>query len=268
MSEEIEEKPHIELPFDEEKLDLGEWVYQHRVALCISIIIYLVAAIIFVAAKISLITNNSTNVIAIDLNMQQLEELERQRDELKKSVEELQQQKTQDWAKVQNRVSNANSTERSEVRDDRNTDVDQLLKDAAEFQERMAANKSAYESGVAEAKAIKERAKENTEDKQDKSERKDTNIKGNVTVTYSFDKPVRHSQRLTVPAYQCEGGGEVVVQVTINTNGDVISAKIGYGGDSCMQNSAIQAAKASKFSVNSSAPSRQTGVITYLFIPQ
>lgn len=265
MSENIEDKPYLDLPFEEGKFDFGEWVYAHRVALCVTLIFYLLLAILFVAAKITLVTSRVERVMAIDL--QQLAELERRRDELKKSVEELQRQETMDWAKVQNVASNENA-QSSEVRDDRNTDVEELLRDAAEFQERMAANRAAYESGVAEAKAIKERKPKVEEKPQNESQRRDANVKGNVTVSYSFNDPVRHSQRLSVPAYQCEGGGEVVVQVAIGVSGEVISAKVTRGGDDCMQQTAISAARASKFNYDKSAPSKQVGTITYIFVPQ
>ncbi len=268
MSKNEEVYPEIKLPFDEEKFDLGTWVYTHYVGICITIIAYLLIAIAFVSFKIKLETSHATNAIAIDL--QQIEKLEKQRDELQKIVETLQKQKETDWDKVQNRASNTNALN-EQLRDNRNTNVQKLMEDAAKFQEQMEANRTTYESGMAAAKAIKEQKNTTPLDFDQTSnndERRDVNIKGNVTVSYSFSNPVRHAAKLTVPAYQCEGGGEVVLEVTINRRGYVTSTKLISGGDDCMQQTAISAAKTSQFNLDQSAPSRHTGEITYIFIPQ
>ncbi len=266
MSSNYGEKPHIKLPFESDEFNLGEWVYTHRAGLCITLIIYLIMAIAFLTAKITLDSTPHTKGIMIDL--QELSELERQRDELKKSVEELQKEQdlSNDWKSVQNRTSNENALD-ERIKDDRNTDVEKLLKDAAEFQRKMEANRETYESGVAEAEAIKDN-RPTEKDNESNSERRDSNVKGNVTVSYSLNNPVRHAQQLVVPTYLCEGGGQVVVDIVVSQSGEVISAKVASGGDLCMQESALSSARASKFDRNTSAPARHSGTITYLFIPQ
>ncbi len=272
MSDNIGEKPEIKLPFEGDKFDIGEWAYAHRIGLSVTLIVYLIIAISFMLFKITLEINPKITAVAIDL--QQLAELERKRDELKRSVEILQQMDNTEWQSIQNKISNESASqseprfeEQSQVQDDRNTNVDKLLADAAEFQRKMAQNRADYESGLAEAKAIKER-KQNSDSSEQSNERRDQNIKGNVTVSYSFESPVRHAQRLTVPAYQCEGGGEVVVTVVVNQNGDVTSAKVVSGGDDCMQQTALSAAQSSRFNVDVSAPSKHQGRISYIFVPQ
>lgn len=266
MSREQDEIEDIILPFESDNFDLGDWVYTHRMGLCITVITYLVMAIAFLTAKITLDATPHTKGIMIDL--QELAELEQKRDELKKSVEELQKNRdlSNDWKSVQNRASNENALD-ERVMDDRNTDVEKLLEDAAKFQENMAANRESYESGVAEANAIKNRPT-SQETNNSSSERKDSKVKGNVTVSYSLNNPVRHAQRLVVPAYLCEGGGEVVINIAVSQSGEVVSAEVESGGDRCMQESALSSAKASKFDTNTSAPARHTGTITYIFIPQ
>ena len=73
---------------------------------------------------------------------------------------------------------------------------------------------------------------------------------------------------LAVPAYKCEGGGEVVVEITVNRAGDVTNARVVEGGDECMRSSALGSARRSRFNIDDSAPARQQGTITYIFIPQ
>ena len=63
-------------------------------------------------------------------------------------------------------------------------------------------------------------------------------------------------------------GGEVVVRITVNRAGEVTHASVASGGDDCMRESALRAARNSLFNIDNSAPARQTGTITYIFIPQ
>ena len=65
-----------------------------------------------------------------------------------------------------------------------------------------------------------------------------------------------------------EKGGEVVVGITVNPSGEVVAAKVASGGDDCMREAALEAARNSLFNIDDSAPARQSGTITYLFIPQ
>ena len=96
----------------------------------------------------------------------------------------------------------------------------------------------------------------------------DRKVQGRVTVSFSLVDPVRHARHLVVPAYQCEGGGEVVVRITVNRAGEVTHASVASGGDDCMRETAVRAARNSVFDINDAAPARHTGTITYIFIPQ
>lgn len=79
---------------------------------------------------------------------------------------------------------------------------------------------------------------------------------------------MRTSRSLNIPAYRCEGGGDVVVEITVNRAGEVVNARVQSGGDECMRESALRAARVSRFNIDQSAPARQQGTITYIFIPQ
>jgi TonB family protein len=90
-------------------------------------------------------------------------------------------------------------------------------------------------------------------------------------VSFSLSNPTRYSDNIVVPGYRCEKGGEVVVDITVNRSGDVVAAAVNKGlsdSDNCMHETALDAARRSRFNLDGSAPERQTGTITYLFIPQ
>lgn len=253
-------RPRLKLPFDNRREDAGSWAYDHRVGLCVTLIAYLVLMIAFVSSKIVIGRRASQQGMYIDL--QSLAELEEERDRLEREVSQRQEQDPIDWRSIRNRASNENALN-EELRDDRGTNTAELNEAAAEAEARMRANREAYEEGLAEERAIRQRSGAGGE-----SEHRDVRVKGRVTVSFSLTNPVRTSRWLEIPAYRCEGGGEVIVAVTVNRAGEVTAARIREGGDECMRQAALEAARASLFNIDSSAPARQEGTITYIFIPQ
>ena len=254
-------RQRIPLPFDNSREDAGEWAYDHRIGLCVTIIAYLLIGIIFVASKLTLGSGSHTDGIYIDLPM--LETLEEERDRLLKEVE-LNNSRI-DWSRIRNAQSNDNVLNEN-VTDDRGTRTSELNESAAEAAERMRANREAYERGLAEAEALGTRPSgdEGTAGDRQNNDRK----LSNVTVTLSLKDPVRYRRNLVVPAYQCEGGGEVVVGITVNRAGEVIAASVISGGDECMRSASLSAARSSTVNVDETAPVKQNGTITYIFIPQ
>ncbi len=251
----------LRLPFDNRREDIGSWAYDHRVGLFITIIIYLIIGIGFFASKIVIGRKVSQQGMYIDL--QTVEMLEKERDRLAEEVRRANQKI--DWSKIRNTSSNENALNEN-LADDRGTKTAELNSDAEAVEARMRANREAYERGLKDAK----RAGERTEEGKSSSDNanSDRKVKGSVTVSFSFKNPVRYSRYLVKPAYRCEGGGEVVVKAVIDRTGKVLSAVVVSGGDECMRQTSISAAKGSTFDHNSDAPAKQEGTITYIFIPQ
>ena len=254
--------PKLQLPFEQKKTDAGEWAYDHRIGLCVTLIAYLVLAIAFMVGKIVVGAKPSVQGIIIDTKT--LAELEAEEMRLEQEVRARQQaQEGGDWRDVRNQYSNENALE-ERSRDDRGSMSSSLKESAEAVGERMQANRDAYEQGLAEERAIRERMGRSGKD--DRTQ--DSRARGRVTVSFSLTDPVRTRRYLEVPAYQCEGGGEVVVGITVNPSGEVVAAKVASGGDDCMREAALEAARNSLFNIDDSAPARQSGTITYLFIPQ
>lgn len=80
----------------------------------------------------------------------------------------------------------------------------------------------------------------------------------------------RKPKGLPKPAYTSNEQGIVVVKIVVNREGKVVSAIPGVKGsttlDSALLSAAKQAALNTKFDKKTSAPSKQTGTITYHFI--
>ena len=150
----------------------------------------------------------------------------------------------------------------SQLKDDRNTDADQLYKDA----ERLANELKAGQS------AIQEDAREETVElpskkKEDKSKTKE--YSGPAVISYNLDG--RKASHLSIPAYRCYGSGDVTVIITVDPSGKVVGAQVMdeiSSSDQCLRSFAVRAARLSRFSASPNAPARQRGEIVYRFIAQ
>ncbi len=252
----------MHLPFENRHKDAGEWAYDHRIGLSVMIICYLVLAIVFVGSKI--ILNEKPHMQGMYIDLQDLETLAEEKERLEREIE-MKQMSNLDWSSVRNLTSNE-ALLNENLQDDRGTRTEALNASAREIAEGMESNRAAYEAGLAEAEAILDKGREKSDAKE--SEGQDTKFKGNVTVSFVLKDPVRTKRHLVVPAYRCEGGGEVVVAITVNRGGEVTAAKVVSGGDDSMREAALDAAWKSLFNIDMSAPERHNGTITYLFIPQ
>ena len=161
-------RPKLRLPFDNRREDAGEWAFDHRAGLCVTLIAYLLLAIAFVGAKIVVGGRPAAQGFYIDL--QQLEQLAAEKERLEREVRRRQQQEPIDWKSIRNDVSNENAKLDESLRDDRGTNTAALNDAADAAQERMRANREAYERGLAEAEAIRRR-RERTDERGESSDR-------------------------------------------------------------------------------------------------
>lgn len=256
-------RQRLRLPFDGRKQDWGDWAYTHRKGL----VALLIAAVAFLATLLVMefqLSGEPSYQEAMFVDTRTLEEILEEKERLEREIER---KKAQDieWERVRNMQSN-DALVNEAVTDDRGTDVDKLNEQAEAVAERMAANRNAHNAGMAEVDAIGKGEK--SDDKACEKKGSDSHYKGGVTVRYKFENPVRNKRDLVIPAYRCETGGQVEVSVVLNQGGEVISAKVTWGGDEEMRREALRAARASLFDINLNAPDRQTGTITYTFIPQ
>lgn len=256
-------RQRLRLPFDNRKQDAGEWAYDHRIGLSVMVIAYLIVGILFFASKI--VIGSKPHMQGIYVDLKTLAELEAEKERLEREIE-LKQQSQIDWSAVRNLQSN-DALLNENLRDDRGTNTSEINESAADIAAGMAANRAAYEAGLAEAQSILDADRSSGEESKPR-EQQDAKYKGGVTVRYSFENPVRTKRELIIPAYKHDTGGQVVVAVVLNQGGEVISARVTSGGDERMREEALKAARASLFNIDSTAPTRHSGTITYTFIPQ
>ena len=149
----------------------------------------------------------------------------------------------------------------AQLKDDRDTDADQLYKDAERLAEEL-------KSGQIED-ARDETVELPSEQKKKKDDTKKKEFKGKAVVTYNLDD--RKASSLKIPAYKCYDSGDVTVIITVNNSGPVVGAKVLdeiSSNDMCLRNAAIRAARTSRFNSSPTSPPNQTGEILYRFIAQ
>jgi hypothetical protein len=102
-----------------------------------------------------------------------------------------------------------------------------------------------------------------------RDEVKRSTFKGKSNIHYLLGN--RYHLQLPIPVYLAQGGGEVVVDIVVNRNGDVLSAtpRVPVNlNDPTILAYAKQAAEKTLFNPSSSAPEKERGTITYLFVAQ
>lgn len=250
-------RDRLRLPFDNSKEDPISWIYARRIGLLITVVALFAWFIISISAKVGDEVERIPDTIYIDMS-----EVEVAENETTPKPQENQ-PSDYDWRSVRNLSSNEGVSNEA-LEDEKGTDVEALNAAAKAIEAERIANQKAYEKG------LKDATTPIYDKKADKGAnlQKDVKVKGRVTVGFSFNNPIRYSRYLVKPAYRCEGGGEVVVSVVLNQRGEVISAQVVSGGDECMRQTAVEAARNSRFDINNNAPTKQRGTITYTFIPQ
>lgn len=267
-NKELRSRKPLRLPFDtHRRLHWSQWVFAHRWGLIVTVSIYLLGMIGFLSYRIILNPLDSSSILVEFEKEPEPPKPEPTPEELRQI--EIERLAEQEYERVANKVSNENSKLNASLKDDRRSSAKDIYKEVDRIAREMAAGKEAYERGLIEASKPTNTSKKSTDKSSETEPKERANVKGDVVVSYSLEN--RTDTYLYIPAYQCRGGGTVVVSITVNRNGRVTAAtvdKASSSADDCMMEMAVKSAQASTFNVSASAPDRQRGTITYKFVPQ
>ena len=231
---------------------------EDRAGLYITVIFHLLVIIVLLASQISSALRKGESFL-IDFSKQEIIEEKKKEENLKEEVKQKLDRMLDSYAGVP--IRNIAVDRRSTLKDDRNTNAEELYKEA----ERLARElENGYEIDEPDdyipiSKPVSQK----------KEPQKKQQYSGPSVVSY--DLAGRKASRLSIPAYRCFGAGHVTVIITVDPSGNVVNAKIQEdvsSNDKCLRDFAIRAARTSKFSASSSAPPRQIGNIVYMFIAQ
>ena len=230
-----------------------------KAGLYITAIIHLAVIIILLLCQIGYSVQRE-NTFVLDFTKQEEKERIEQQEELQRSA--LEQLEGMLAIARGQRIRNVAVNRSSQLKDDRNTDADQLYRDA----ERLAQD---LRDGQNRPLDDPDDFVQDPVSKPDKPEPKKEAYSGPSVLSWSLDG--RRATHLPIPAYRCVGAGEVTVIITVNNQGKVLDAKVDDGAssrDGCLRSFATRAARMSKFNASTTAPARQLGTITYAFIAQ
>lgn len=98
---------------------------------------------------------------------------------------------------------------------------------------------------------------------------KPVKIEGATTVWHDLKD---RDRRAGAPAYLCKDQGRVAIRVTVERSGRVRKAEFdpsqSYSVDECMLEQALESARSTPFTPNTTAPDPQSGTLYFLFVPQ
>ncbi|MGN1214671.1 MAG: hypothetical protein ACI4TJ_00345 [Candidatus Cryptobacteroides sp.] len=231
---------------------------EDRAGLYITVIFHLVVVIVLLVCQLGAAIKGE-NTFVLDFSKQEEIEKEKEEQDFKESVSQRLDELIATSAGTP--IRNIAVDRGSALKDDRNTDAEQLYKDAEKLARDL---KNGFKVDEPDDDYV-------AVDKKGRNEEKSTGQSYSGPSVVSYELEGRKASRLSIPAYRCMGSGHVTVLITVDPSGNVINAKVQDGvssDDRCLRDFAIRAARLSKFSVSKTAPARQMGNIVYMFVAQ
>lgn len=231
---------------------------EDRAGIYITVIVHLVVIIVLMAFKLGSLIQKEHSFVLDFTKAEAIEKLQKEL-EFKQAVNDrLNELLSADGGYVANVT-----VDRSELKDDRSSaeDARKLYEDAQRLQEDLERGVSPKENEIVAAPdPVKPAAK---------PERSPVQYSGPSVLSYELEG--RKASHLPIPAYRCMGAGQVKVLIGVDPQGTVQTVKIDdseSSTDGCLRAFATRAARLSRFSASTTAPSRQAGYIIYTFVAQ
>jgi hypothetical protein len=236
-----------------------------------TVIIHLIAAIIFMSFQIKAINRPESEEILFDFTNPAEPEIIKKEIELPPTQIEKILKGDEEMLNIARNLSN-----KSEQKIDASDYIDKVK------EELIKSGKLGTDNYIDEQKkaALKnedelisvEKNKTGTEQKTnpDESQKMAANYKGPTRIFY--DLAGRNHLRLPIPIYMCQGSGKVMLNIEVNQQGDVLKAQIAQSEstttDPCLIETAVNTALISKFNPDYKSPKLQNGTLTYIFVAQ
>lgn len=126
------------------------------------------------------------------------------------------------------------------------------------------------ENGDEKLAMATEKPEASKEEKPKDSQEMAAHYKGPTRIYYELEG--RNHTYLPIPIYMCEGSGKVALSITVNQKGEVEEARIIPGesttNDPCLVETAVSTAMISRFNPDVKSPKIQKGTLTYHFVAQ
>ncbi len=236
---------------------------EDRAGLYVTVIFHLTVIIVLLAVQIGSQLRGDTSFLMDFSNQEETERQEKEADfkeSISRRLDEL-----IGGGSYGTPVRNVTVDRSAPLKDDRNTDAEELYRENERLQRDLKGLDSRQEDARDETVDMSGTTRRPSE------ERKSDNRQYSGPSVLSWTLDGRKASTLPVPAYKCYNGGDVTVLIKVNNSGAVVSAKIVEAvssTDECLRKAAVRAARTSRFSMSSTAPANQVGEITYRFVAQ
>jgi len=245
-----------------------DYIERHKIGILTTIIIHLLLVTLFMVIQFGVIKKKKENQeITVDLMDPSI--LEKAIEQKKQEVKTLSQQQ---FIKDLQKEYSIKNVAVNEADQDAKPEVEKMVKDI-KGELNIKDNKPSEQihpqpkiEEIQKKEALTEKKTEYTENA--KGER--TFHKGATTTVY-YLKDRMHIY-IPMPVYQCQGSGKVVMDIVVNQSGYVIDATVNKAEsqimEECLIEAANRAAYTSRFNAKNTAPEKQRGKMTYIFIAQ
>ena len=232
---------------------------EDKAGIYITVIIHLMVIIILLLFKIDAV--NSTEFYVLDYTEVKPPVIKQKQPEKKPELTQEQLERLIAAASSGNQEELRSIAVNAGLKDDRNTDAEQLYRDAERIARELkeGQNRPKEDDDRVETGGPDEGKADNTPPKA---------YSGPSVLSWELEG--RRAERLPIPAYRCYGAGDVTVIITVNSAGQVTAAKVddlSSSSDGCLRQRSVEAARNSKFSRDDSRDT-QMGTIVYRFIAQ
>ena len=163
----------------------------------------------------------------------------------------------------------ATSDEVKSYRFDKNQTDDEVLKEILAFEQNEFDKLKKEDHSLESSSPIDDSSGDSKSADSSKNSSSSDSDKSYAKATAKFDFS-RDPEDRKAPTYMCRLFGQIVVEIEVNRDGDVTSAK-GISGDlgqECLLSQSEEYARKWKFKSASGAPKSEKGTITFTFLPQ
>ncbi len=182
-----------------------------------------------------------------------------------------------DIASLLEKYKNVVAKEGSEISDEvksygfnKNLTDEQVLKEMLEFEQNEFNKLKKEDQSTDNGASTTEDGSKNDDPKKPKDNTGNNGSESSYSMATSKFDFSRDPEYRKTPTYMCRLFGQIVVEIVVNRDGEVTSAK-GVQGDlskNCLLQQSESYARKWKFKSNSEAPKSEKGTITFTFLPQ
>ena len=235
-----------------------------------TVIIHLIAAIIFMSFQIHSLKIDHSNEFIVEFFPVDESETEENLIELPASSIERILQGDEEMLNIARNLAN-----RPDVKIDPADYIDKVKEELIQSGKLGPDNyideqKRLLEQSAEEPLAYERETNKQKEDKEPDSREMAADYQGPTRIYY--DLIGRHHQYLPIPIYKCLGSGKVVLSILVNQKGLVEEARIietvSTTSDPCLVETAVSTALISRFNPDIKSPKIQPGTLTYHFVAQ